>query len=77
MPRQKAQGAPMTIADAGRKGGATTAARHGAEFYREIGRKGGQSTAKAHPDHFAAIGRIGGASTKRLIAKAKRRKPSS
>ena len=28
---------------AGRKGGLTTAARRGSEFYREIGRKGGKS----------------------------------
>lgn len=28
---------------AGRKGGETTRARMGSEFYREIGRKGGQS----------------------------------
>jgi uncharacterized protein len=33
---------PMTVREAGRKGGETTAQRHGPAFYEEIGRKGGQ-----------------------------------
>ena len=32
----------MTVREAGRKGGAVTARRHGSGFYEEIGRKGGQ-----------------------------------
>ena len=32
---------PMTVAEAGRKGGLKTAQTHGHEFYEEIGRKGG------------------------------------
>lgn len=32
----------MTVREAGRKGGETTAERHGREFYEEIGQKGGQ-----------------------------------
>ncbi len=32
----------MTVAEAGRKGGETTAKTHGHEFYEEIGRKGGE-----------------------------------
>lgn len=32
----------MTVQEAGRKGGETTAKTHGHEFYEEIGQKGGQ-----------------------------------
>jgi general stress protein YciG len=38
---KKTQG-DMTVREAGRKGGETTAERHGHEFYEEIGKKGGQ-----------------------------------
>ena len=31
----------MTVQEAGRKGGQTTASEHGPEFYHEIGTKGG------------------------------------
>ena len=43
----KTKGA-MTVAEAGRKGGATTAQRHGPEFYEQIGKKGGRTTAARH-----------------------------
>lgn len=33
---------PMTVREAGRKGGMRTAQTHGHEFYQNIGRKGGQ-----------------------------------
>ena len=32
----------MTVREAGRKGGETTARTHGHEFYEEIGKKGGE-----------------------------------
>lgn len=32
----------MTVAEAGRKGGRTTADTHGPEFYSQIGQKGGE-----------------------------------
>lgn len=32
----------MTVSEAGRKGGSTTARKYGREFYEEIGHKGGQ-----------------------------------
>ncbi|NLC55856.1 MAG: Em GEA1 (EM1) [Armatimonadetes bacterium] len=32
----------MTVREAGRKGGETTAERYGHEFYEEIGKKGGE-----------------------------------
>ena len=33
---------PMTVKEAGRKGGQRTAQTHGHDFYQNIGRKGGQ-----------------------------------
>jgi len=33
---------PLTVREAGRKGGAVTASRHGVDHYRAIGKKGGQ-----------------------------------
>ena len=33
---------PMTVREAGRKGGERTSETHGPDFYRQIGRKGGQ-----------------------------------
>lgn len=33
---------PMTVAEAGRRGGCRTAETHGHEFYKSIGHKGGQ-----------------------------------
>jgi general stress protein YciG len=32
----------MTVEEAGRKGGESTSATHGSEFYRDIGRRGGK-----------------------------------
>jgi len=32
----------MSVSEAGKKGGDTTASTHGREFYQEIGHKGGQ-----------------------------------
>ncbi len=32
----------MTVEEAGRKGGETTAEEHSSEFYSDIGKKGGQ-----------------------------------
>ena len=32
----------MSVSEAGRRGGETTASTHGREFYEEIGHKGGQ-----------------------------------
>lgn len=33
---------PMTVQEAGRKGGKTTSKKYGPAFYEEIGHKGGQ-----------------------------------
>ena len=40
----------MTLEEAGRKGGETTARNHDKEFYQEIGEKGGEARAKQRED---------------------------
>ncbi|MEK4355708.1 general stress protein [Paenibacillus sp. FSL M7-1455] len=51
----------MTLEEAGRKGGETTAKTHDREFYQEIGRKGGEATSESHGrDFYEEIGRKGG-----------------
>lgn len=49
----------MSVEDAGRKGGQTTARKLGSEFYAEIGRKGGQAVSR-NKSHMSRIGRKGG-----------------
>src|SRR3990170_4333588 len=67
MPRTKGA---MTVAEAGRRGGATTAQRHGPEFYEQIGRKGGKTTAQRHgSDFYEQIGKKGGQKVAELIAR--------
>ena len=57
----------MTVAEAGRRGGATTAQRHGPEFYEQIGKKGGRTTAARHgSDFYEQIGKQGGQKVKEL-----------
>src|SRR3954462_13973844 len=57
----------MTVAEAGRRGGATTAQRHGPEFYEQIGKKGGKTTAQRHgSDFYEQIGKQGGQKVKEL-----------
>lgn len=52
---------PMTLAEAGRRGGEKVKRERGAGFYAEIGRKGGRRVAEAHgPAFYAEIGRKGG-----------------
>ena len=52
---------PMTLAEAGRKGGEKVKKERGADFYAEIGRKGGRRVAQDHgPSFYAEIGRKGG-----------------
>lgn len=52
---------PMTLAEAGRRGGNKVKRERGPEFYAEIGRKGGRRVAESHgPSFYAEIGRKGG-----------------
>ena len=67
----------MSVREAGRKGGQTTAARHGHEFYEGIGQqgghKGGQTTAARYGREFyVEIGKKGGARVRELITAGKK-----
>lgn len=63
----------MTIREAGRKGGQTTAERHGHDFYEAIGRKGGQKVLDTYGLQFyEEIGTKGGQKVKELVAEGKR-----
>jgi len=54
---------PMTLSEAGRKGGEKVKRERGADFYAEIGRKGGRRVAQEHgPAFYSEIGRKGGGS---------------
>lgn len=79
-PRPRAEGAsgaptdpvPMTVRDAGRKGGRTTRARYGPDFFAQIGQKGGKAVSRRYPsEHFQQIGRKGGRRVAELIERAK------
>jgi general stress protein YciG len=62
----------MSVREAGRKGGTTTRARYGAEFFQEIGAKGGKAVSERYSnEHFREIGRKGGRRVAELIARAK------
>jgi len=66
----------MSVREAGRKGGKTTRARYGAEFFQEIGAKGGRAVSERYSnEHFREIGRKGGRRVAELIARAKRLEP--
>ena len=66
----------MSVREAGRKGGKTTRARYGAEFFQEIGAKGGKAVSERYSnEHFREIGRKGGRRVAELIARAKRLEP--
>ena len=68
-----ANAAPMSVRDAGRKGGRTTRSRYGPDFFAQIGRKGGKAVSKRYPStHFQEIGRKGGRRVAELIERAKR-----
>jgi general stress protein YciG len=65
-------GGNMSVREAGRKGGKTTRARYGPEFFQEIGAKGGKAVSERYSnEHFREIGRKGGRRVAELIARAK------
>jgi len=65
-------GGNMSVREAGRKGGRTTRARYGPEFFAEIGAKGGRAVSERYSnEHFREIGRKGGRRVAELIARAK------
>jgi uncharacterized protein len=71
LPPQKPE--PMSVRDAGRKGGRATRARYGPEFFAQIGQKGGKAVSQRYPsEHFQEIGRKGGRRVAELVERAKR-----
>lgn len=67
----------MTVAEAGRKGGKTTAERYGHEFYQNIGRTGGMKGGNTTKGRYGAefyreIGTKGGRRVRELIEEGKR-----
>ena len=63
---------PMSVRDAGRKGGRATRARYGPEFFAAIGQKGGKAVSQRYPsEHFQEIGRKGGRRVAELVERAK------
>ena len=61
---------PMTLAEAGRKGGEKVKQERGRSFYAEIGRKGGRRVAENHgPAFYSEIGRKGGGARRRGAGK--------
>lgn len=51
---------PMSVVEAGRKGGFTVLANRGRQFYAEIGRKGQKAMRAKYPDSASEWGRKGG-----------------
>lgn len=65
-PEEPPRKRPMTLAEAGRKGGEKVKRERGPDFYAEIGRKGGRRVAQDHgPSFYAEIGRKGGEARRR------------
>lgn len=65
----------MTVGEAGRKGGKTTAKKYGPGFYEEIGKKGGDTTSQKYGHEFyEEIGHKGGQKVKRLIEEGKKKR---
>lgn len=73
MANAKKTSGDMSVREAGRKGGETTAERHGHEFYEEIGRKGGVKVRDEYGVQFyEEIGHKGGQKVRELIEEGKR-----
>jgi general stress protein YciG len=71
-PRSDVKSEPMSVRDAGRKGGRATRARYGPEFFAQIGQKGGKAVSQRYPsEHFREIGRKGGRRVAELVERAK------
>lgn len=58
---------PITVKEAGARGGRRRADQIGTDGFRELGRKGGTETAKRGPDFYRRIGRMGGNARKAAL----------
>ncbi|HEY3280655.1 MAG TPA: hypothetical protein VGN26_00130 [Armatimonadota bacterium] len=68
---------PMTVKEAGRRGGSKVRDKYGSDFFKSIGQKGGKQTAASHGHEFyQTIGKKGGAKggarVRELIERARR-----
>ncbi|MHB1131756.1 MAG: hypothetical protein ACYC4L_05140 [Chloroflexota bacterium] len=60
---------PMTVNEAGRKGGRSTSQKYGHEHYQACGHKGGNAVAaKYGHEHYQEIGKKGGGEAARINA---------
>lgn len=59
-PHHKQVHQPNQQREAGRKGGITTKAKYGPEYYKQLGKKGGDAMKARGPEYFVALGRMGG-----------------
>lgn len=63
---------PITVQEAGRRGGKATSKKYGSEFYEAIGSLGGRTTKARHgPEFYEKIGKKGGHRVRELIEKGK------
>jgi general stress protein YciG len=71
----------MSVSEAGRKGGLSTAKRYGPAFFEQIGKKGGRiggpkggrmTKERYGHEFYEEIGRRGGQKVKRLIKSARK-----
>ena len=58
--RMPANNEPITVAEAGRRGGNATLKNQGPDFFKSIGRRGGKQTAKLYGHLFSEYGKLGG-----------------
>jgi general stress protein YciG len=58
---------PITVKEAGARGGRRRADQIGPDGFRELGRKGGTETAKRGADFYRRIGRLGGNARKAAL----------
>lgn len=67
MSNEKEQKPSITVAEAGRRGGAKVSKLYGKEFFEKIGNKGGQTTKERYgPEFYEAIGKMGGTKTAKM-----------
>jgi len=59
-PENSENGSPMTVQEAGRRGGRTTLENQGRDYFSRIGKKGGKRTAQLYRELLSEFGKRGG-----------------